>query len=85
MDISGFVVLPRVSWQIIGHSNLIPSNAFGQDRTFAQMTIEQWKLPLQPKVFGTLNLDKYFASSDLAFFLTLSSVVAVVGKAGQSN
>ncbi|RHZ58023.1 uncharacterized protein CDV56_108373 [Aspergillus thermomutatus] len=56
-----------------------------RDRTFAQMTVEQWKLPLQPKVFGTLNLDKFFASPDLAFFLTLSSVVAVVGKAGQSN
>lgn len=49
------------------------------------MTIDEWKLPLQPKVFGTLNLDKFFASSDLAFFVTLSSVVAVVGKAGQSN
>ncbi|GIK05267.1 polyketide synthase [Aspergillus viridinutans] len=56
-----------------------------RDRTFAQMTIEQWKLPLQPKVFGTLNLDKFFASPDLDSFLTLSSVVAVVGKAGQSN
>ncbi|KAJ5177658.1 mycocerosic acid synthase [Penicillium coprophilum] len=55
------------------------------DRTFAQMTIDQWKLPLQPKVFGTLNLDKFFASRNLAFFLTLSSVVAVVGRAGQSN
>ncbi|KAF7445064.1 Polyketide synthase module protein [Pyrenophora tritici-repentis] len=56
-----------------------------RDRTFAQMTVEEWKLPLQPKVLGTLNLDKFFASSDLAFFMTLSSVVAVVGKAGQSN
>lgn len=49
------------------------------------MTVDQWKLPIQAKVFGTINLDKYFASPDLAFFLTLSSVVAVVGKAGQSN
>lgn len=49
------------------------------------MTVEQWKLPLQGKVFGTLNLDKVFASPDLAFFLTLSSIVVVVGRAGQSN
>ncbi|KAH9863177.1 hypothetical protein IAQ61_009454 [Plenodomus lingam] len=56
-----------------------------RDRTFAQMTVEEWKVALQPKVTGTLNLDKFFASPDLAFFMTLSSVVAVVGKAGQSN
>ncbi|KAL4900464.1 hypothetical protein BDW74DRAFT_188294 [Aspergillus multicolor] len=56
-----------------------------RDRTFAQMTPEQWKATLQPKVQGTLNLDTFFASPDLGFFLTLSSVVAVVGKAGQSN
>ncbi|RYO87181.1 hypothetical protein DL766_003981 [Monosporascus sp. MC13-8B] len=37
------------------------------------------------RVFGTINLDKFFASPDLAFFVTLFSIVAVVGKSGQSN
>ena len=49
------------------------------------MTIEEWKVPLQPKVFGTINLDKFFASSELTFFVTLSSIVSVVGNSGQSN
>lgn len=49
------------------------------------MTPEEWKLPLLPKVFGTIKLDKFFASPELAFFVTLSSIVSVVGKSGQSN
>ncbi|KAI3553359.1 hypothetical protein CABS03_12727 [Colletotrichum abscissum] len=56
-----------------------------KDRTFSQMTVEEWSKPLLPKVFGTINLDKSFASPDLSFFITLSSIVAVVGKSGQSN
>ncbi|KFA59987.1 hypothetical protein S40285_08484 [Stachybotrys chlorohalonatus IBT 40285] len=56
-----------------------------RDRTFTQMTVDEWKLPLQPKVYGTINLDKFFASADLAFFVTLSSIVSVIGKSGQSN
>ncbi|KAM0377373.1 hypothetical protein ACHAPY_002188 [Fusarium culmorum] len=56
-----------------------------RDRTFSQMTVDEWKLPLQPKIFGTINLDKYFASRDLDFFVVLSSIVSVIGKSGQSN
>ncbi|KAH6966040.1 hypothetical protein EDB82DRAFT_480382 [Fusarium venenatum] len=56
-----------------------------RDRTFSQMTVDEWKLPLQPKIFGTINLDKYFASPDLDFFVALSSIVSVIGKSGQSN
>ncbi|RBA09650.1 hypothetical protein FPRO05_05586 [Fusarium proliferatum] len=56
-----------------------------RDRTFSQMTVDEWKQPLQPKVVGTINLDKYFASPDLAFFVALSSIVSVIGKSGQSN
>ncbi|KAJ4009092.1 hypothetical protein NW752_009387 [Fusarium irregulare] len=56
-----------------------------RDRTFSQMTVDEWKQPLQPKIFGTINLDKYFASPDLAFFVALSSIVSVIGKSGQSN
>ncbi|KAK2681923.1 hypothetical protein RAB80_003716 [Fusarium oxysporum f. sp. vasinfectum] len=56
-----------------------------RDRTFSQMTVDEWKQPLQPKIVGTINLDKYFASPDLAFFVALSSIVSVIGKSGQSN
>jgi aryl carrier-like protein len=49
------------------------------------MTVDEWKQPLQPKIVGTINLDKYFANSDLAFFVALSSIVSVIGKSGQSN
>ncbi|RGP65177.1 polyketide synthase [Fusarium longipes] len=56
-----------------------------RDRTFSQMTVEEWKQPLQPKIVGTINLDRYFAGPDLAFFVTLSSIVSVIGKSGQSN
>ncbi|KAM0332713.1 hypothetical protein ACHAPQ_005672 [Fusarium lateritium] len=56
-----------------------------RDRTFSQMTVDEWKQPLQPKIVGTINLDKYFASPDLGFFVALSSIVSVIGKSGQSN
>nr|ALQ32981.1 putative polyketide synthase [Fusarium sp. NRRL 25184] len=56
-----------------------------RDRTFSQMTVDEWKQPLQPKIVGTINLDRYFASPDLAFFVALSSIVSVIGKSGQSN
>ncbi|KAG5796065.1 hypothetical protein H9Q69_004899 [Fusarium xylarioides] len=47
--------------------------------------VVQGALALRPKIVGTINLDKYFASSDLAFFVALSSIVSVIGKSGQSN
>ncbi|KAM0345449.1 hypothetical protein ACHAPU_006376 [Fusarium lateritium] len=56
-----------------------------RDRTFSQMTIDEWKQPLAPKITGTINLDKYFAGPDMDFFVTLSSIVSVIGKSGQSN
>lgn len=49
------------------------------------MTVKEWKQPLQPKIFGTINLDKYFANPNLAFFVPLSLIVSVIGKSGQSN
>lgn len=49
------------------------------------MTVDEWKQPLQPKIVGTINLDKFFASPDLSFFVALSSIVSVIGKSGQSN
>ncbi|KAF4992917.1 hypothetical protein FGRMN_6861 [Fusarium graminum] len=56
-----------------------------RDRTFSQMTVDEWKQPLGPKITGTINLDKYFAGPDMDFFVTLSSIVSVIGKSGQSN
>lgn len=49
------------------------------------MTIQDWNLSLQPKVQGTLKLDKFFASPDLSFFMTLSSITVMIGRTGQAN
>ncbi|KZL71722.1 mycocerosic acid synthase [Colletotrichum tofieldiae] len=76
--VSYFSALPPVRGLIHGAMLL-------RDRTFSQMTVEEWSQPLLPKVFGMINLDKFFASTELEFFVTLSSIVAVVGKSGQSN
>lgn len=49
------------------------------------MDSEDWRTPLGPKVAGTLNLDTAFSSTDLDFFITLSSVSGIMGRPGQSN
>ena len=56
-----------------------------QDHPFSHMTLEDWVAPLGPKVLGTINLDKVFASPHLEFFVCLSSVSGVTGRAAQSN
>lgn len=56
-----------------------------QDHPFSHMTLEDWVAPLGPKVFGTINLDKFFASPNLEFFICLSSVSGIMGRAAQSN
>jgi aryl carrier-like protein len=49
------------------------------------MSQEDFNATLGPKVHGTMNLDKAFASSDLDFFVMTSSVASVMGSAGQAN
>ena len=49
------------------------------------MSQEDFNATLGPKVHGTINLDKAFASPDLDFFVMTSSVASVMGSAGQAN
>ena len=49
------------------------------------MTLDDYLTSLRPKVQGTINLDAAFGSPSLDFFITLSSVSAILGKTGQMN
>jgi aryl carrier-like protein len=48
------------------------------------MTHDQWCASLEPKVAGTLNLDKEFGDS-LDFFIVMSSGCGIIGARGQGN
>ena len=49
------------------------------------MTLTEFREALDPKYQGTRNLVESFDSSTLDFFITLSSIAAVVGLQGQAN
>lgn len=51
----------------------------------AKMTRDEWNAVLGPKVRGTFHLDQAFSSSDLEFFVTLSSIATTFGNPGQGN
>ncbi|KUI71344.1 Lovastatin diketide synthase LovF [Cytospora mali] len=57
-----------------------------QDTVLEQMTLENFKAAIVPKVHGTWNLhQKFDKAGDLDFFVILSSAVGVAGNASQSN
>ncbi|KAK2612700.1 hypothetical protein QQS21_001317 [Conoideocrella luteorostrata] len=56
-----------------------------RDHPLENMDFEEYMASLGPKVTGTLNLNNVFASPHLDFFITMSSVSAILGKAGQAN
>jgi NADPH:quinone reductase-like Zn-dependent oxidoreductase/NADP-dependent 3-hydroxy acid dehydrogenase YdfG len=56
-----------------------------RDRPLANMELDDWKTALRPKVIGTINLDNAFSSSDLDFFIVLTSISGVAGRLAQSN
>lgn len=56
-----------------------------KDCTLDTMTEDIFNSVLHTKVAGTLNLQKVFSAEDLTFFITMSSVVNVVGTLGQAN
>lgn len=49
------------------------------------MDYDDYVTSLGPKVSGTINLSDVFASPNLDFFITMSSVSAILGKSGQAN
>ncbi|KAL9102716.1 MAG: hypothetical protein Q9187_009092, partial [Circinaria calcarea] len=56
-----------------------------QDCTLQKMTLYDFQIPLQTKLYGTRHLSKAFQSSPLDFFLVLSSAAGIVGTSGQAN
>ncbi|KAK4146869.1 uncharacterized protein C8A04DRAFT_25448 [Dichotomopilus funicola] len=55
------------------------------DALFSNMTPAQMHTVLRPKITGSYNLDRAFASDDLEFFILFSSVICVSGNSGQAN
>ncbi|MCJ1379055.1 hypothetical protein MMC17_002155 [Xylographa soralifera] len=57
-----------------------------RDAIFEQMTLDDWRGGLRPKLDGTWNLHTEFAQAGaLDFFVMLSSVSGIVGIASQTN
>lgn len=57
-----------------------------RDAVFEQMTLDEWRGGLRPKVDGTWNLHTEFSQpGSLDFFVMLSSVSGVLGIASQTN
>jgi acyl transferase domain-containing protein/NADPH:quinone reductase-like Zn-dependent oxidoreductase len=55
-----------------------------KDVLYEQMTLNDFNAVVTPKVTGTLNLHKSLGTSELDFFIALSSVAGVVGNRGQA-
>ncbi|KAL4788819.1 hypothetical protein BDV19DRAFT_395631 [Aspergillus venezuelensis] len=66
---------------------LINCSVAWADSTFENMAHTQWQTSLEPKVQGSWNLHQALqsTSTDLGFFVTLSSVAGVVGNRSQAN
>ncbi|KAI0388598.1 putative polyketide synthase [Xylariaceae sp. FL0594] len=56
-----------------------------QDRSFSDMTFDQWKRVCDPKVVGTWNLHHASANIALDFMVLCSSIAGQVGQPGQAN
>ncbi|KAL5042782.1 hypothetical protein BDW71DRAFT_210911 [Aspergillus fruticulosus] len=50
-----------------------------QDAVFERMTFDDWQTPLNPKVKGSWNLHNQFCTTDLDFFIFLSSMSGIYG------
>jgi acyl transferase domain-containing protein/NADPH:quinone reductase-like Zn-dependent oxidoreductase/ubiquinone/menaquinone biosynthesis C-methylase UbiE len=57
-----------------------------QDAILEQMTLDDWKTAIRPKVAGSWNLHSRFSQpGSLDFFIMLSSLSGILGLASQSN
>ncbi|KAI0455320.1 putative polyketide synthase [Xylaria acuta] len=55
------------------------------DTLLRNMTFEQFRDVMGPKVDGSIYLDRIFYDTDLDFFLLVSSINCVIGNVGQAN
>jgi hybrid polyketide synthase/nonribosomal peptide synthetase ACE1 len=56
-----------------------------QDKSFDNMTWDDFDKALRAKVQGSRNLDDLFHTTDLEFFVLFSSLASIFGNKGQSN
>lgn len=56
-----------------------------RDVSVRNMTFEQVRDVIRPKVLGSMHLDRIFHNVDLDFFVLLSSINCVIGNVGQAN
>lgn len=61
------------------------SDSSKKDRFFPNMTMEDYKFVLDPKVLGCWNMHQALRNEDLDFFVMLSSGCGIVGNQGQAN
>lgn len=64
--------------------SLLTSVAY-QDSIVEHMSHQDFVTAIRPKVQGTWNLHRQFASSELDFFVMLSSLTGVAGNSSQAN
>ncbi|RDA92440.1 hypothetical protein CP533_6453 [Ophiocordyceps camponoti-saundersi (nom. inval.)] len=55
------------------------------DRSFGELTVDDFETVLGPKVRGTQNLNDIFSDQQVDFFVLFSSLASIVGNRGQSN
>jgi len=55
------------------------------DTLLRNMTFEQLRDVMGPKVDGSIHLDRIFYDTDLDFFVLVSSINCVIGNVGQAN
>ncbi|EGR49882.1 uncharacterized protein TRIREDRAFT_59315 [Trichoderma reesei QM6a] len=55
------------------------------DRSFGELTAQDFQMVFGPKVDGTKILDELFHDQPLDFFIMFSSLASIVGNRGQSN
>ncbi|KAB8279532.1 ketoacyl-synt-domain-containing protein [Aspergillus minisclerotigenes] len=64
---------------------VIQMSAVLDDRSFIEMSYDDWYRPINPKVVGTWNLHNATVDLDIEFFVVFSSISGLCGNAGQAN
>ena len=61
------------------------TNEWTQDGPILELSHEDWRKAVEPKVDGTWNLHNTLSANHLDFFVLFSSISCVVGQWGQAN
>ncbi|KAK0644907.1 Hybrid PKS-NRPS synthetase lepA [Lasiodiplodia hormozganensis] len=89
MDVADWESVANVGKQICSEMPPVAGVCNGamvlSDKTFTQTNLRAVEEALQPKVHGSIHLDRLFSEQDLDFFIMLSSLGSVIGTPGQTN